>query len=132
MVGVALAGATWGVLLRSTTLAAITAAISSATLLLTLANHALKPSGLADPGSASRDSIWLKPRWDAQSAAKPDTRDVFRFVEENVPADARIGVSFRADDFAYPYFGRRLRRHVILISSRGGVVPADDVARAQR
>ncbi len=125
MVGIALAGATWGVLLRSTTLAAVTAAIGSATLLLTLSNHALKPSGLADPTTASSVSIWLKPRWDAQSTAKPDTRDVFRFVEEKVPADARIGVSFRADDFVYPYFGRRLRRHVTLISPRGGVVPAD-------
>ncbi len=125
IVGVALAGATWGILLRSTPLGAITAAIGSATVLLTLANHSLKPSGLADLASSPRNSIWLKPRWEAQSSAKPDTRDVFRFVEEKVPVDARIAVSFRADDFVYPYFGRRLSRHVSLISALGGEVPAD-------
>jgi hypothetical protein len=125
MLGVALAGATWGILLRSTALAAITAAIGSTMLLLVLANHALKPSGLTDLSFSSRESIWLKPRWDAQAIAQPDTRDVLRFVEEHVPADARIGVSFRTADFIYPYFGRQLDRHVTMIASRRGVVPAD-------
>ncbi|MGH3132137.1 MAG: hypothetical protein ACRDNY_00065 [Gaiellaceae bacterium] len=125
ILGVALAGATWGVLLRSTALAAITAAIGSTTLLLVLANHALKPSGLADLTFTARESIWRMPRWDAQALAQPITRDAFRFVEERVPADAHIGIAFPGSDFIYPYFGRELRRHVTLISARGGAVPPD-------
>jgi hypothetical protein len=121
--GIALAGATWGVLVRSTALAAATAAIGSTALLLVLVNHDLKPSGLPF-SSASPRSVWDRPRWEVQALAQSDAADVLRFMEEQVPADAGIGLVFRRPDLISPYFGARLGRSVSLVPA-GGVIPPE-------
>jgi hypothetical protein len=117
--GVALAAATWGVLLRFRAIAMAAAAIGSTALLLSLANHSSKPSGLF-----SAPSIWGNPRWEAQTRLS-GPRDVLRFVEDNVPENARIGISLTGNHHLHPYFGPKLSRHVNLVPYDGGIAPAD-------
>jgi uncharacterized membrane protein YciS (DUF1049 family) len=117
--GVALAAATWGVVLRSSALALATAAIGSTALFLTLAGYEGKPSGLL-----SEPTIWGNARWEAQARLSGST-EVLRFVEESVPEDSRIGLSLIGDHHVHPYFGPRLSRHVWLIPSDSGSPPAD-------
>jgi hypothetical protein len=117
--GVALAAATWGVLLRFRSVAMAAAAIGSTALLLSLANQTSKPSGLF-----SEPSIWGDPRWEAQTRLS-GPRDVLRFVEENVPENAQIGVSLTGNHHLHPYFGPKLSRHVALVPYDGGIPPAD-------
>ena len=116
--GVALAAATWGFVLRWRPVAFATAAIGSTALFLSLANYQGKPLGLAEP------SIWSTHRWEAQTQIS-GPRDVLRFVEENVPEDARIGISLTGNHHLHPYFGAKLSRHVSLVPYDGGVPPAE-------
>ncbi len=117
--GVALAAATWGVVLRSNAVALAVAAVGSTALLLTLVGYEGKPSGLL-----SEPTIWGNPRWEAQTRLSGST-EVLRFVEESVPDDSRIGLSLIGDHHVHPYFGPRLTRHVSLVPSDGGAAPAD-------
>lgn len=117
--GVALAAATWGVLLRSNALAMATAAIGSTALFLTLAGYEGKPSGLF-----TEPSIWGNPRWEAQTRLSGSS-EVLRFVEENIPEDSRIGLSLIGDHQIHPYFGPRLSRHISLVPHDGGLPPAE-------
>ena len=116
--GVALAAATWGILLRYRPVALAGAAIGSTALFLALANYEGKPSGLF-----SEATIWGNPRWEAQTRLS-GPRHVFRFFDENVPADARIGVSLTDNHHLHPYFGANLSRHVSLVPAEGGSPPA--------
>jgi hypothetical protein len=93
--------------------------IAAVALFLTLANYDGKWSGLfAEP------TIWGNPRWEAQTRLS-GPRHVHRFVEENVPADARIGVSLTSNQHLSPYFGAGLARTVSLVGAEGGRPPAD-------
>jgi len=113
--GVALSAATWGVALRARPLAYATAGIGSAALFLALANYHGKPSGLF-----TADSIWAMPRWEAQTTRNGFGADVLRFVDASVPADARLSLAIRGDDWIHPFFGPTLSRHVELVSPRRG------------
>ena len=116
--GVALAAAVWGVTLRFRALALAVAAIGSAGLFLALANYHGKPSGLFTSAS-----IWDMPRWQAQTTRNGLNADVLAYVESKVSEDARLGLSLVGDDWIHPFFGPHLRRHVTIVSSRGGVPP---------
>jgi hypothetical protein len=118
--GVALAAATWGVVLRWRAVAFAVAAIGSTALFLTLTNYYGKSSGLY-----SEASIWGKPRWQAQTTRNGLNADVLRFVEERVPADSRLALSIVADHWIHPYFGPSLSRHVTLLPPRGGRPPEE-------
>lgn len=117
--GVAVAAATWGLLLRRPVLANATAGIAAVALFLALANYDGKWSGLF-----FEPTIWGNPRWEAQTRLS-GPRHVHRFVEEIVPTDARIGVALTGNDHLHPYFGQRLSRHVSLVSGPGADPPAD-------
>ena len=117
--GVALAAATWGLLLRVPILANAAAGIATVALFLTLANYEGKWSGLF-----FEPSIWGNPRWEAQTRLS-GPRHVHRFVEENVPADARVGVALTGNDHLHPYFGPALSRHVSLVTGPAASPPAD-------
>jgi hypothetical protein len=106
--GVALAAATWGLVLRWRWLAPAAAAIASAALFLTLANYEGKWSGLLE-----ERSIWGNPRWEAQTRLS-GPREVHRFVEESVPEDAHVGVALPGNHHLHPYFGEEVSRHVSL------------------
>ena len=117
--GIALAAATWGVALRSRILAPAVASIGLIAVFLALANYHGKPSGL---GSGA--TIWGNPRWEAQTRLS-GPREVHRFVHERVPEDALIAVSLTGNHHLHPYFGPRVSRHVLLVSSDGGSPPAE-------
>ena len=110
--GVALSAATWGLLLRSKAAATATAVIGATALFLALANHQSKPSGLF-----SKPSIWAAEHWEAQSTLS-GPREIYRFVEENIPANARLGLSLPGTHLIHPYFGSELSRHVSLVGMR--------------
>jgi hypothetical protein len=118
--GVALAAAIWGVALRVRPLAYAAAGVGSAALFLSLANYHGKPSGLF-----SSESIWTMQRWQAQTTRNGFGADVLGFVESNVPADARIALSVRGDEWIHPFFGPALSRHVELVSPFRGAPPGD-------
>jgi hypothetical protein len=117
--GIALAAATWGLVLRWRWLAPAVAAVASVALFLTLANYEGKWSGLFE-----RSTIWGDPRWEAQTRLS-GPREIHRFVEENVPADARLGVALPGNHHLHPYFGADLDRHVSLASGPGARPDAD-------
>ena len=117
--GVALAAATWGLLLRRPILGNAAAGIAAVALFLALANYEGKWSGLF-----FEPTIWGNPRWEAQTRLSGPGH-VHRFVEENVPADARIGVALTGNDHLHPYFGQSLSRKVSLVSGPGADPPAD-------
>jgi hypothetical protein len=133
VVGIALAAATWGVLFRFRIVAAATAAIGTTTLALALANYLGKPSGLdavwsrTESAPASLRSIWRDDRAEAQARLRlgESERDLFGYVEREVPADARLVVAARENELLSPYFGARLTRTVELIRPQGGSVSAD-------
>jgi hypothetical protein len=123
--GVALAAATWGVLLRSRIVASATAAIGTTALALSLANYLGKPSGIdaiwprSDTAPASLHTIWDDRRWEAQARLRPGEPEgvLFRYFEDEVPADANVAVAPRENDLVSPYFGMRFSRHVSLVRS---------------
>jgi hypothetical protein len=117
--GVALAAATWGLLLRSRVLAAATAAIGATAVFLALANYDGKPSGLF-----SEPTIWGNPRWQAQTRLS-GSQEVLRFVQEGVPVDASLAVALPGNHQIQPYFGPTLARHISLIPIEGGAPEPD-------
>jgi hypothetical protein len=117
--GVALAAATWGLVLRLNVLGRAAAGIGAVALFLTLANYEGKWSGLF-----YEPSIWGNPRWEAQTRLS-GPRHVHRFFAENVPADAHVGVALTGNDHLHPYFGEGLERHVSLVTGPAARPPAD-------
>jgi hypothetical protein len=119
--GVVLAAATWGVTLRSRSIAFAVAAIGATSLILALANYDGKSSGLfAEP------SIWGMARWQAQTARNPVRyAGVVAYVEETVSEDADVALSVVGEDLIHPFFGPRLTRHLSLVAPDGGSPPED-------
>jgi hypothetical protein len=118
--GVALAAATWGILLRSTVFSTATAAIGATALLLALANQENKPSGLF-----TELSVWRSPSSQVQRGHLYGEDKVLRFVDKSVPEDAQIGVSLKGLHLIHPYFGPSIARHVSLLPGQGASVPAE-------
>jgi len=122
--GVALAAASWGILFRLPVVAPATAAIGTTALALSLANYQGKPSGLGDVWPreqirfVSLQTIWGASRPDAQARLRPEEgeEDVYRYLEDNIRADASVAVAARGNDFLSPYFGPRFSRDVWLAS----------------
>ena len=130
--GVALAAATWGVLLRWPVVAGATAGIGTLTLALSLANYQGKPSGLGqvwppdDVPFVEVAAIWGDSRPGAQVRLRPAEGEVavYDHFENEVPDTARLALVARENDYLSPYFGAHLSRHVSLIPN-AGVVPAE-------
>lgn len=129
MAGIALGASLWGLAARWRPAAVGIAAAAVVTAALCLVNALGKPSGVALLEGPARPSVWSLPRWEQQGLLRttPTERDeisTIRYVEEHVPADARIGVALEANAFALPYFGQRLARQVSIVDD-GDVVPAE-------
>jgi hypothetical protein len=130
--GVALAAATWGVLLRWSVAATAVPVIAIAGLALSLVNYHGKPSGLGavfevqSPYGVPIDSIWGFDRVEIQTMTRQDRDEeaVLGFVEGHVASDARVAIVPRENDFLYPYFGPRFTRTVALVRPLG-LVPED-------
>lgn len=131
VVAIALAAATWGVFLRSTIASSIIVAVGTTSLALALINYVGKPAGLGEIWARSETpvlplhSVWAASRADTQTRLRPETGEesVFEFLENTVPADARVAVAARENDFLSPYFGPRVSRHVTLLTPRSPSVP---------
>ena len=130
--GVALAAATWGVLLRWPISAGAASAIAVVMLISALVNYQGKPSGLGQPLGVvnqygfSIASIWGARRSEAQSRVRGDPSEaaVLAFVERRIPSTATIAFAPRENDYISPYFGPRLTRRVQLVSD-SDKVPAE-------
>jgi hypothetical protein len=133
---VALAAATWGYASRWLPAAAGIAAIGACSLVLSLLNYQGKPSGLGtiwlrDDPLAPTAAIWHASRADAQTRLRQGTgsleageRAVFGFLEDEVPATARVAVAPRENELLSPYFGSSLARRVSLVRAREEVPAA--------
>jgi hypothetical protein len=104
--------------------AAITG-IAVTSLVLGLANHHGKPSGVGELwprelSYVSERSIWRDSRSEAQVRFRSGAGDngVVRYFNERVPAAATVALAVKSDDFISPYFGPRLSRRVWLVRDR--------------
>ena len=69
----------------------------------------------------------VMPRWEQQGILRstPPERDevmTFRFVEQQLPDDASVGIALAYNSFVLPYFGRKLDRTLSILDP-GDVVP---------
>jgi hypothetical protein len=114
MAPVALAGATWGLAVRSRPVAWGLAGIAVTALALAVLNDTKRPSGLPLLERPAPASYWSLPRWQAQGA-EVHVPELIRFVDARVPTDARVGLSMTPSDVGYVFFGPRLDRRLDLL-----------------
>ena len=126
MGGFALATATWAVVLRVRPVAWAAAAVASLTVTLAFVHLHDRPSGLRLIEPTAERSVWREPDWTVQATDHPDLRTMLRFVDRNVPRDARLAIQpsvwpvrgyAPGELLAYPFFGRDLSRTVLLTES---------------
>ena len=106
-----LAAATWGIVLRWRPVAWGVVAIAGTTLFLSLANDAKRPSGLQLLEGGKPRSIWNTPRWTGV-ALRDDYDAPIRFLDQQIPDSADVGLAITPSEPVYPFFGRGLDRHV--------------------
>jgi len=106
-----LAAATWGIVLRWRPVAWGVVAIAGTSLLLALANDAKRPSGLPLLQGDKPRSVWNTPRWTGVALRK-DYDASIRFLDQQIPDSANVGLAITPSDPVYPFFGRGLERHV--------------------
>jgi hypothetical protein len=116
MAPVALAGATWGVVLRWRPLAWGVAGVAVTAAALALLNDSKRPSGIALLERPAPASYWSEQRWQAQGK-ELHVPDLIRFVDERVPADARVALAITPSDAGYPFFGPALDRRLDLLAA---------------
>jgi hypothetical protein len=121
---IALAAATWGIVLRWRPVAWGVVAIAATTLLLSLANDAKRPSGLPLLAGDKPRSVWHTPRWTGV-ALRGDYDAPIRFLDERVPDSADVGLAITPSDPVYPFFGRGLDRHVRFVYEHDRDAPKD-------
>jgi hypothetical protein len=120
--------ALWGLLQRRPAIAACVVAVSALTFCACLVQYFGKPSGIDVLSEKAGPSIWSLERWEAQTVLRGSPREmgeklVIRFVEENVPDRAPIGVAVWGNDFRFPYFGPKLTRTVWMLQTASRIPP---------
>jgi len=115
---IALAAATWGLLLRHRPVAWAATAIAATTLLLTLVNDEKRPAGLPLLGRDKPRSIWSTPRWIAQGGGRSQLIEAIRYTDQHIPDDANIALAFTGAEPAYPFIGPGLDRRVEYVTPR--------------
>jgi Glycosyltransferase family 87 len=118
MAPVALSGALWGIVARLRPLAWGLAGIAVTALALALLNDSKRPSGVPLLERPAPDSYWSIPRWRAQGE-EVHVPELIRYVDEEVPADARVALGITPSDPAYIFFGRDLDRRLDLLRPGG-------------
>jgi glycosyl transferase family 87 len=126
MGGFALAAATWGSVLRVPPLAWAAAAIAALTTVLAFIHLHDKPSGLRLIEPTREHSVWSQPDWAVQATDHPYLRALFRFVDRNVPDNARLALTPNvwpgdSDEGGnlppFPFFGEDLGRTILFANS---------------
>jgi hypothetical protein len=122
MAPMALAGATWGLAGRTRPAAWGLAGIAITALALAVLNDSKRPSGLALLERPAPASYWSAPRWLAQGREVHAPR-LIRFVDERVPAGARVALAITASDPGYVFFGPALDRRLDLLGRGAADAP---------
>lgn len=126
MGGFVLGAALWGLVLRVPALRWPTAGIAVLTTTLAFVHLHDRPSGLRLLEPTDGVSVWSQPDWSVQATDNPHLRALYRFAEQNVPADAAIavepeiwpgGTNVGGNLPPYPFFGRDLSRRVVFARS---------------
>ena len=120
MFPLALSAALWGLVLRVAPVAIATVGIAAPPAVLTLVHFVEKPSGVRLLAGDVPASVWSMERWEVQSILRAEMAPVLAFLEERIPADARVGLALRGDDFGYPAFGAKLERRIDLAPRENG------------
>jgi hypothetical protein len=116
---VALATAVFGVALRVRILAWTAVAFGAATMVVTLAYFVPRPAGLALlPGNRDTNR---SARWFVQGGSGKGDPDAFRFLEQEIPADATLALAVDRDTYLYPAWDAHLRRTVLFADDRGAI-----------
>ena len=116
---IALAAAVFGIALRVRALAWIAVAAAATTLTVTLAYFAPRPAGVAVlPGNRGEDQ---SARWFVQAGSGKGDPAAFRFMEQEIPADATLAVAVERDTYLYPAWDARLRRTVLFVDESGEI-----------
>lgn len=124
---IAISASLWGLVLRRPVVAWAMTTLAAVTAVLSLVHYAEKPSGLRLLDRSPTVSVWEMERWQVQSSHDPAVASVFRYLDEEMPRRAAVGLAFGANDFGYPVFGPRLERRVELVpfGSNGAEIDAD-------
>ena len=123
---VALAAATFAVVVNARAVAWTSAALLTLTAALSLVHYEMRPVGVSLLEPVESRALWGVERWEAQAAkARPehDGPVAFRFFAERLPPDATVAVAAVRDTYLYPIFDARGRRTVLFVDSGG--VPAE-------
>lgn len=128
--GLALAAATWGLVLRYRWLAVGAASMAAVTLVLTFVHSVEKPAGVVLLDATTSASVWGLPREVVQTWLRPDgaADTVAYFAGE--PDTGRVGLRLREDDWPYPYFGPTLGREVVFVENAEDGTSVDWLVRA--
>jgi 4-amino-4-deoxy-L-arabinose transferase-like glycosyltransferase len=123
MYPIALAAATWGIVLRSRPVAWGVVSIAVTALALALLNDAKRPSGLRllepDPPS----SYFVTPRWKGQGD-EARAAELTRYIDDRVPTHAEVALAITASDPGYLFYGRGLDRRITLIDPKAADAPS--------
>jgi len=126
MGGFALGAATWGIAFRKPPVAWAATAVALLTSTLAFVHLHDRPSGLRLLEPTVQDSVWDRPDWAVQATDHPHLRELFRFVEENVPANATLalqpnvypgGIHIGGELPPFPFFGPHLSRTIVFADS---------------
>jgi hypothetical protein len=119
---IALAAAVFGTALRVRAFAWIAVAAAATTLTVTLAYFAPRPAGVAVlPGNRGEDQ---SARWFVQAGSGKGDPTAFRFLEQELPADATLALAVERDTYLYPAWDARLRRTVLFVDENGSIPEA--------
>jgi hypothetical protein len=116
---VALATAVFGVALRVRIFAWTAVAVTAATLTVTLVYFAPRPAGLVilpENRETNRSARWL-----VQGESGKGDPEAFRFLEQEIPADATLALDVQRDTYLYPAWDARLRRTVLFADENGSI-----------
>lgn len=119
---VALAATVLGTALRVRPLAWVTVALTAATLAVSVAYFVPRPAGVALlSGNREPDRT---ARWFVQAESGAGDAEAFRFLAEEIPADATVALDVAPNTYLYPAWDAELRRTVVFVPRRG-VVPGE-------
>lgn len=99
---------------RSRPIAAALIVVGVLTLYYAQSRNEEKP-----PGIHGIPGIWGMGREQAQTLMQPDLTEVFQGVNRTVPADAKLGVVLRFDDWDFPLYGATLKRRLVEVPQHG-------------
>jgi hypothetical protein len=119
--GVALASATFGIVLRVRAVAWIAVGLACVNTAVLVAYFVPRPAGLAL--LTKNRALDTNARWWVQGNSGNGDPDAFRFLEERVPAAATVALALRFNTYVYPAWDAGLRRTVRFVPE-GGDVPA--------